>query len=79
MLHQKGKSTEESLERIIATAKEYDADYVLVSSLTLFGNGMAGSKTLFYKFPERYDASLLPKYRQLYGNNFYTPFQYRII
>lgn len=69
--------TEESLEKIIATAKEYDADYVLVGGLTLFGNGMADSKTLFYKFLERYDASLLPKYRQLYGNNFYTPFQYQ--
>ena len=69
--------TEESLEKIIATAKEYGADYVLVGGLTLFGNGVTDSKTLFYKFLERYDASLPPKYQQLYGSNFYTSFQYQ--
>jgi DNA repair photolyase len=69
--------TEEGLEKIIAAAKEYEADYILVGGLTLFGNGAADSKTLFYKFLERYDASLLPKYRQLYGENFYVSFQYQ--
>ena len=69
--------TEEGLEKIIAAAKEYEADYILVGGLTLFGNGIADSKTLFYKFLERYDASLLPKYQQLYGPNFYTPFHYQ--
>jgi DNA repair photolyase len=69
--------TEESLETIIAAAKEHDADYILVGGLTLFGSEKADSKTLFYKFLERYDPSLLPKYQQLYGNNFYTSFQYQ--
>jgi DNA repair photolyase len=69
--------TEEYLEKIIAAAKEFGADYVLVGGLTLFGNGTADSKTLFYKFLERYNASLLPKYQQLYGSNFYVSFQYQ--
>lgn len=69
--------TEKSLDTIIAAAKEYEADYVLVGGLTLFGSKKADSKTLFYKFLERYDASLLPRYQQLYGPNFYTSFQYQ--
>jgi DNA repair photolyase len=69
--------TEEYLEKIIAAAKEYEADYILVGGLTLFGKEKADSKTLFYKFLERYDASLLPKYQQLYGENFYVSFQYQ--
>ena len=69
--------TEEGLEKIIAAATEYQADYVLVGGLTLFGNDASDSKTLFYKFLERYDASLLPKYQQLYGQNFYVSFHYQ--
>lgn len=69
--------TEEGLEKIIGAAKEYEADYVLVGGLTLFGSEKADSKTLFYKFLERYDASLLPTYQQLYGSNFYVSFQYQ--
>lgn len=69
--------TEEGLEKIIGAAKEYEADYVLVGGLTLFGSAKADSKTLFYKFLERYDASLLPTYQQLYGSNFYVSFQYQ--
>jgi len=69
--------TDESLEKIIAKAKEYEADYILVGGLTLFGSGAADSKTLFYRFLERYDSSLLPQYEQLYGPNFYAPFHYQ--
>jgi DNA repair photolyase len=69
--------TDEELEHIIVAAKEYHADYILTGSLTLFGNGISDSKTLFYKFLERYYPSLLPKYHQLYGSNFYPPFAYQ--
>jgi DNA repair photolyase len=69
--------TDEQLEKIIAAAKEHQADYILAGGLTLFGTGVADSKTLFYKFLERYDASLLPAYQRLYGNNFYAPFAYQ--
>lgn len=69
--------TEEEMEKIIAAAKAYEADYVLAGGLTLFGNGPADSKTLYYKFLQRYDPSLLPRYETLYGNNFYTSYRYQ--
>jgi DNA repair photolyase len=69
--------TEEEIEKIITAAKEHLADYILTGGLTLFGEGKADSKILFYKFLEKYDASLLPKYNQLYGSNFYAPFSYQ--
>lgn len=67
----------EELEKIIVAAKTHKADYILTGGLTLFGNETADSKTLFYKFLERYDPSLLPKYKQLYGPNSYTSFSYQ--
>lgn len=69
--------TEEGMEKIIAAAKEHNADYILIGGLTLFGNDTSDSKTLYYKFLERYNPALLPKYRQLYGENFYTSFSYQ--
>ncbi|MBL7740624.1 MAG: radical SAM protein [Chitinophagaceae bacterium] len=69
--------TEEELDKIIFAAKEHDADYILTGGLTLFGDQAADSKTLFYKFLERYDASLLPKYRQLYDHGYYTDPMYQ--
>lgn len=69
--------TEEDLEQIISTVKQYGSDYILIGGLTLFGNDTADSKTLFYKFLKRYNTSLLPKYQQLYESNFYPPFSYQ--
>ncbi len=71
--------TEEEIENIILAAKKSGADYILTGGLTLFGKEPADSKTLFYKFLERYDPSILPAYQQLYGSNFYTPFSYQRI
>jgi DNA repair photolyase len=69
--------SEEELEKIISAARDHRADYILIGGLTLFGNAKADSKTLYYKFVERYNAALLPKYRELYGNNFYAPYAYQ--
>jgi DNA repair photolyase len=69
--------SEQELDKIIRAAREHNADYILIGGLTLFGNSAADSKTLFYKFLERYDASLLSKYQQLYRSNFYAPYQYQ--
>jgi DNA repair photolyase len=69
--------TEDEIEKIVAQVKESGADYILPGGLTLFGNGIADSKTLFYKFLEKYNPALLPRYLQLYGNNFYPPFAYQ--
>ncbi|NJO25975.1 MAG: hypothetical protein HC867_09760 [Bacteroidia bacterium] len=69
--------TEEELEKIIASAKQHEADYVLVGSLTLFGNGVADSKTLYYKFLKKHYPSFIEEYNKLYGDKFYTPFSYQ--
>jgi len=64
--------TEEELEKIIGGAKQYGADYILVGGLTLFGSAAADSKTLFFKFLERYDRALIAKYNSLYGINYFA-------
>jgi len=65
--------TEEELEITISSAKEHHADYILVGGLTLFGNGPADSKTLYYKFLEKKFPSLIPAYNKLYGAGTYLP------
>ena len=69
--------TEEELEKIISSATNHGADYILVGGLTLFGKGPADSKTLYYEFLKRYDRSLIPKYEKMYGVNFFPPKEYR--
>jgi len=68
--------TEEELEMIISAASSHGADYILVGGLTLFGNGIADSKTLYYKFLQQYDPSLIPKYDHLYKENSFAPYAY---
>jgi len=70
--------TTQELEKLIAAAKEYGADYVLAGSLTLFGDEPASSKTLFYKFLERYNIDLIPYYDELYNGFPYPPRQYQV-
>jgi len=57
---------EEQLDGMIKTAKEYEADFVLVGALTLFGNNPADCKMLYYKFLEKYYPELVPKYKSLF-------------
>jgi len=52
----------EKLEEMIKTAKEYDASYVFVGSLTLFGAG----KKNFYRLLEKRFPELLLKYKSLF-------------
>jgi len=47
---------------MIKTAKEFQADYVFVGALTLYGIG----KKLYYKVIEKYFPKLPPKYKQLF-------------
>jgi DNA repair photolyase len=58
--------SEEQLDKMIKTTKEYEADFVLVDALTLFGKGPADCKTLYYKFLEKHYPELVPKYKSLY-------------
>jgi len=59
--------TEEEMEKLIAAAAQYNAGYILCGGLTLFGNAAADSKTLYYKFLERYEPGLIPAYDELYN------------
>jgi len=69
--------TPQELEKIIAAAKAHGADYILTGGLTLFGKEAADSKTLYYKFLERYDATLITAYDNLYRGLFYPPKYYQ--
>lgn len=69
--------TDKALENIIAAARAHNANFILTGGLTLFGDGVADSKTLYYKFLQRYNAALIPAYNQLYGSNFYAPHYYQ--
>src|SRR6478609_9312619 len=68
--------SEEKIEEMIVTAKEYGADYILIGGLTLFGDGQADSKTLYYKFLERLDPQWVAAYRKLYLGLPYPPHHY---
>jgi DNA repair photolyase len=69
--------TEEDLEKIISAASSHGADYILVGGLTLFGKNPTDSKTLYYKFLERYDPALIRKYEKMYGINFFPSKAYQ--
>lgn len=69
--------TQDELEVIIAAVKEHNADYILAGSLTLFGEEKGDSKTLYYKFLERYNPDLIPHYDELYNGKFYPPAAYQ--
>ncbi len=58
--------SDEELDRMIKTAKDYGADFVLVGALTLFGKGPSDCRTLYYKVLEKYYPHLVPKYRSLF-------------
>lgn len=62
--------TDTQLDAMIAAAKKYLTDFVLVGSLTLWGIEPADSKTLVFKMLERYYPELIPKYRKLYGTGY---------
>ena len=65
--------TEEQLDKMIGAAKTHNTDFVLVGSLTLWGNAPADSKTLVFKMLERYYPELLAKYKSLYGTGYGPP------
>lgn len=65
--------SDEALTDLIAAAKDYGADYILVGGLTLFGNSPSDSKTLYYKFLQRRYPNLVSLYDKLYGDFYYPP------
>ncbi|MBN1762124.1 MAG: radical SAM protein [Methanomicrobia archaeon] len=64
--------SEEQLEAMIRTAKDYGAEFVLVGGLTLFGTEPTDSKTRYYKVLEKHFPELVPNYKSLF-RIFYAP------
>lgn len=69
--------SEEKLDEMIRTAKDYGADFVFVGTLTLFGDKPTGSKMLYYRFLEKYYSELLPQYKNLFERSYQPPKKYR--
>jgi len=69
--------TDEELEKIIAGAKEYGANYILTSGMTLFGNDERDSKQLYFKFLRNHYPHLLEKYEAMYGSVYYPSWEYQ--
>jgi len=68
--------SEEQLDKMFKTAKQYGADFIFVGGLTLFGKGTTDCKTLYYKFLENHYPELVPKYKSLYRIFFAPPKEY---
>jgi len=62
--------SEEHLQEMIKTAKDYEMDFVFVGGLTLFGEGPIDSKTLYYKALEKHFPELIPRYKCLFRGHF---------
>jgi DNA repair photolyase len=69
--------TEEELEKMISSAKEAGADFILTGGLTLFGSGERDSKQLYFRFLENQYPHLLEKFKKMYGSVFYPSFKYQ--
>lgn len=65
--------SEDHLEKMIKTARDYGAEFALVGTLTLFGEG----KRLYYKTLEKYFPELVPKYKSLFRILFAPPKEYQ--
>jgi len=69
--------SDEKLEVMIKTAKDYGADFVLVGGLTLFGDGPQDCKTLYYEVLGEHFPELIPKYKSLFRTFFAPPKEYQ--
>jgi len=69
--------TDEEIEKIVAAAKQYGANYILIAGLTLFGNDERDSKQLVFRFLENNYPDLLEKYEKMYGSVYYPSWQYQ--
>ena len=69
--------TDAEIEKIVAAAKQYGANYILIAGLTLFGNDERDSKQLVIKFLRNNYPELVERYKKMYGEVYYAPWQYQ--
>lgn len=58
--------SEAEMERMIVTAKEHEASYILMGGLTLFGDKPGDCKPRYYRFLNESYPYLVPEYKKLY-------------
>jgi len=68
--------TAENLERMYGEFKAAGAHYLLPSTITLFGNDTADSRTLVFRAIQKHYPELLPKYEKYLGRTDYLPSYY---
>jgi len=68
--------SDEQIEEMIAAAKQYGADYVLVGGLTLFGTEPGSSKVMYRQYLERFHPHLVEQYKKLYRIYPFPPKEY---
>jgi DNA repair photolyase len=69
--------SEEHLDHMIRTAKEYGAEFIMAAGLTLFGDGPQDCKARYYQVLEKHFPKLVPKTRALFGNSFSPSREYQ--
>jgi DNA repair photolyase len=69
--------SEEHLDYMIKTAKEYGADFIMAAGLTLFGDGPQDSKTRYYRTLKKHYPDLIPRTRTLFDNSFASSSEYQ--
>jgi DNA repair photolyase len=69
--------SDEELEKIIAAAKRYGANYIFMAGLTLSGSEERDSKQLVFKFLRNHYPHLIEKYKKMYGSVYYPSWQYQ--
>jgi DNA repair photolyase len=69
--------TDKELEKIIVSAKQHGANFILIAGLTLFGNDKRDSKQLVFSFLRNHYPHLIEKYEHMYGSVYYPVWQYQ--
>ncbi len=69
--------TGEHLEQMFSAFRKHGAQYVMPSTITLFGNDTADSKTLVLRAVEKHYPHLLPKYQKWFSHSQGMPDHYR--
>ncbi|MFY9638912.1 MAG: hypothetical protein WAK14_08945 [Methanobacterium sp.] len=69
--------TEEEIESMVKTAKNYGANYILSAGLTLYGYDHGDCKILYFKFLEENYPDLLLSYRKLFRGSFAPSKEYQ--
>lgn len=62
--------SDEAIQSMVKTAKNYGAHYVLYSGLTLYGSGNSDCKTLYLDFLREHSPDLVKEYEKLFQKSF---------